>query len=191
MRIVAGALRGRVIAAPISSVTRPTADRVRESVFNILAHSILPNADGLKLDGARVIDLFAGTGAMGLEAISRGAGYCLFVEDNAAARAAIRENVEAFALVGKTHIFRWNAAAIGPAGPIAPFDLAFLDPPYGLELVTPTLAGLSSGGWLLPGAHVVVEERRDVRIDLLPGFTVIDSRSYGESAVTFLRLDGS
>ena len=192
MRIVAGSLRGRTIASPVASATRPTSDRVRESVFNILVHGILADrAAAVRLDGARVIDLFAGTGAMGLEAISRGAGYCLFVEDDAAARAAIRENVEAFGLTGQTRIFRRDATTIGPAGTMAPYGIAFLDPPYGRDLAPPTLNGLADGGWLVPGAIAVVEERRDIALEPPPGFAAIDTRAYGDTGVTFLRFGGT
>lgn len=187
MRIVAGSLRGRPIAAPVAAATRPTSDRVRESVFNILAHG----PDAVPLDGARVIDLFAGTGAMGLEAISRGAAYALFVEDDAAARAAIRENVEAFGLTGKTRIFRRDATNLGPAGNIPPFDLAFLDPPYGRGFADRALDALADGNWLTEGASVVIEERRGTPFVASPPFAILDIRDYGDTSVAFLRLEGA
>ncbi|MEW5964756.1 MAG: 16S rRNA (guanine(966)-N(2))-methyltransferase RsmD, partial [Pseudomonadota bacterium] len=162
---------------------RPTSDRVRESVFNILAHGVADFA----LDGARVIDLFAGTGALGIEAISRGAAYCLFVEDDAAARALIRENVEALGLTGVTRIFRRDASDLGPAGPIAAFDLAFLDPPYGKGLATRALGALVAGGWLKPAAIVVVEEREGAELTLPPALTEIDRRRYGDTGVVIAR----
>ena len=183
MRIVAGSLRGRPITAPVASSTRPTSDRVRESVFNILAHGLDTDA----LNGARVIDLFAGTGALGLEAISRGATYCLFVEEDAAARAAIRENVEAFGLTGQTRIFRRDATSLGPAGTMAPYRLAFLDPPYGHGLAEQALAALSEGSWLELGAIAVVEERRGVVLNPPIGYAAIDTRAYGDTAVTIFR----
>ena len=179
MRIVGGRFRGKTIAAPEHDGVRPTADRVRESIFNILAHGI----DGFRLDGARVIDLFAGTGALGLEAISRGAEYCLFVEDGAESRAVIRTNVEAFALTGATKIFRRDATSLGPAGPMAPFDLAFLDPPYGQGLGERALASLRGGGWLVPGAVIVWEERASSHTPWPQGFVERDRRSYGETQV--------
>lgn len=185
MRIVAGSLRGRSIAAPVAATTRPTSDRVRENVFNILTHG----PDAVPLDGTRVIDLFAGTGAMGFEAISRGAAYALFVEDDAGARAAIRENVEAFGLTGKTRIFRRDATDLGPAGNIPPFDLAFLDPPYGRGFADRALDALAGGNWLTEGACVVIEERRGTPIVASPAFTILDTRDYGDTSVTFLRLE--
>src|SRR5690606_6354466 len=123
--------------------------------FNILAHGI----PDFELEGARVIDLFAGTGALGIEALSRGAGYCLFVEEAPDARALIRTNVEAMGLTGVTRIFRRDATDIGPAGNMAPYGIAFLDPPYGRGLGEKALVALRDGGWLEPGAVVVFEER--------------------------------
>ena len=184
MRIVGGTFRGRSIAAPVASTTRPTADRVRENIFNILAHG----AAAFDIDGARVIDLFAGTGALGLEALSRGAGYVLFVEEDPAARAAIRENVEALGLTGRTKIFRRDATSLGPVGTMAPFSVAFLDPPYGQELAGRALASLADGGWLEQGALAIVEERRDVGLELPVHFTEVDRRVYGDTSVTFARF---
>src|SRR5215469_5210693 len=125
MRIIGGRLRGRNIASPASRDIRPTADRLRESLFNILAHAY---AD--PVTGARVLDLFAGTGALGLEAVSRGALFALFVDDGAEARALIRANVEQLGLGGVTRIFRRDATRLGPVHPVEPFSLAFADPPY-------------------------------------------------------------
>jgi 16S rRNA (guanine966-N2)-methyltransferase len=185
MRIVAGKFRGRAIAAPDHDGLRPTSDRVRESVFNILSHGI---AD-FELHGARVIDLFAGTGAFGLEALSRGASYCLFVEDNADARALIRTNVEAFGLTGETRIFRRDATALGPAGNFGPYSLAFLDPPYAQGLAEKALAGILAGSWLIPGAICVCEERSGAAFTIPAGLTKIDHRTWGETEVRFLRVD--
>lgn len=183
MRIVAGRFRGRTLAAPEHAGLRPTADRVRESVFNKLVHGIA----NFELRGARVIDLFAGTGALGLEAVSRGAGYCLFVEDDADARALIRTNVEAFGLQGETRIFRRDATDLGPAGNMAAFSLAFLDPPYGKGLGDQALKILADGKWLTPDAVAVLEERTGVSVNLPAGFEEVDRRSYGETTVYFLR----
>ena len=124
MRIVGGRLRGRTLHAPKSQAIRPSADRLRESLFNILVH-----AHGDPVSAARVLDLFAGTGALGLEAISRGAAFALFVDDGAEARALIRANVEALGLGGVTRIFRRDASRLGPVHPMEPFSLDFLDPP--------------------------------------------------------------
>jgi 16S rRNA (guanine966-N2)-methyltransferase len=179
MRIVAGKLRGRPLAAPDHGGTRPTSDRVRESLFNILAHGIT----GFSLEGARVIDLFAGTGALGLEALSRGAAFCLFVETGPEARALIRRNVEAFALTGVTKIFRRDATDLGPAAQMGRFGLALLDPPYGQGLGEKALASLAAGSWLLPGAVIVLEERDGTAITLPAGFGEIDRRAYGDTMI--------
>ena len=129
-------------------------DRVRESIFNILAHGI-----GIDLEGLRVVDMFAGTGALGIEALSRGAAYVLFVEEGPEARALIRSNIEALGLMGVTRIFRRDATDLGPAGNMAPFALAFLDPPYGKGLGDKGLVALRDGAWLTPGSVFVLEER--------------------------------
>src|SRR6185312_5821710 len=129
MRIVGGRLRGRALAAPKSQAVRPTADRLRETLFNVLAHGY-----GDPVAGARVLDLFAGTGALGLEAVSRGAAFALFVDDGAEARALLRENVAALGVGGVTRIFRRDATKLGPVHPLEPFSLVFLDPPYGQGL---------------------------------------------------------
>jgi 16S rRNA (guanine966-N2)-methyltransferase len=184
MRVVAGNHRGRALATPKNEAIRPTSDRVREAVFNILSHGI----DGFVLDGARVIDLFAGTGALGIEAISRGAGYCLFVEEAPEARALIRTNVEALGLTGVTRIFRRDATDIGPCGNMEPYAVAFLDPPYGKGLGEKALIALRDGKWLTPGAVIVIEERADVTIALPEGFTELDRRTWGDTQAIFARL---
>jgi 16S rRNA (guanine966-N2)-methyltransferase len=153
MRIVGGRWRGRALTAPKSQAIRPTADRLRESLFNILAH-----AYGDPITGARVLDLFAGTGALGLEALSRDAAFVLFVDDGAEARALLRGNVEALGAGGATRVFRRDATRLGAAHPVEPFSLVFLDPPYGRGLAEKALASARDGGWLAPGALVVVEE---------------------------------
>ncbi len=182
MRIVAGRFRGRALHGPRSGAIRPTSDKLRESLFNILAHSY-----GDPLPGARVIDLFAGTGAFGLEALSRGAEFCLFVDDGAQARALIRENVDALGLGGVTKIFRRDARRLGeaPSGP--KFTLAFLDPPYGKGFARPTLQALDEGFWLAPGALVIVEEAATAEIPAPPVFHQLERRDYGETQVVFLR----
>src|SRR5256714_10023965 len=156
MRIVGGRLRGRALAAPKSQAIRPTADRLRESLFNILIH-----AYGDPITGARVLDLFAGTGALGLEALSRGAAFVLFVDDGAEARALLRQNVEVLGLAAVMRIFRRDATKLGPAHPVEPFSLAFLDPPYGKGLAEQALASAREGGWLTDGVLVVVEDAVD------------------------------
>ena len=185
MRIVAGRFRGRAIATPTHDGLRPTSDRVREAVFNILAHGM----DGFTLEGARVVDLFAGTGALGLEALSRGAAYCLFIETDTEARALIRRNVEAFGLTGESKIFRRDATDLGAAGPRDVVTLAFLDPPYDQGLADTALVALTTGGWLAPGAVVVIEERVGVVVTLPAGLTEVDRRTYADTQVIFARWE--
>ncbi len=184
MRIVGGRFRGRALATPGDDRTRPTTDRVRESVFNILAHGI----DGFAIEGVRVLDLFAGTGALGVEALSRGAAYCLFVEEDAGARGTIRCNVEAFGLTGITKIFRRDATALGPAENRGKFGLVFLDPPYCKGLGERALASTAAGAWLAPEAVAVIEERKGAIISLPASFTMLDQRSWGDTQVLFARF---
>jgi 16S rRNA (guanine966-N2)-methyltransferase len=182
MRIVGGRLRGRALAAPKSHAIRPTADRLREAVFNILVH-----AYGDPITDVRVLDLFAGTGALGLEALSRGAGFALFVDNAAEARGLIRDNVATLGLGGVAKIFRRDATALGAAAPVDPFALAFLDPPYGRGLAEQALASARGGGWLLPDALVVVEEAADAGFKPPAGFAEMERRSYDDTEVIFLR----
>ena len=186
MRIVAGTLRGRSIVAPEGQGTRPTSDRARQAVFNVLE----PAAWAPELSGIRVIDLFAGSGALGFEAMSRGAGFCLFVEVDDAARGAIRENAEAFGVTGSVRVHRRSAVDLGerPASTGPAFDLAFLDPPYGKGLGEQALSGLRAGGWLKPAA-VVMLERGSGEPDIeTPGYERLDARDYGAARVLFLRV---
>lgn len=185
MRIVGGRFKGHSIAPPHGSATRPTTDRVRESVFNILAHGI----DGLDLDGARVLDLFAGTGAMGLEAISRGARFCQFVEESAEARGLIRRNADALGVIGQVKIWRRDATSLGPCAPQPGFDLVFADPPYGKGLGEKALKSLVAGAWLNPGAIVVLEETHKAEMPEITGLTLIDTRDYGDTTIRFYRGD--
>lgn len=177
MRIVGGRLKGRTLHAPASRAIRPTSERLRESIFDILAHR-----HGV-VEGARVVDLFAGSGALGIEALSRGADFALFVDNGSEARALLRGNVEALALGGVTRIWRADAARLGkaPAGP--PFTLAFLDPPYDKGLAGPALAALVTGGWLAPGALVVVEEAAKAEIVAPPELERVDARIYGDTQI--------
>ncbi|HUO54878.1 MAG TPA: 16S rRNA (guanine(966)-N(2))-methyltransferase RsmD [Rhodoblastus sp.] len=186
MRIVGGRLKGRALLGPRGEGLRPTSDRLRETLFNILAHSY-----GDPVPGARVIDLFAGTGAFGLEALSRGADFCLFVDDSTQGRALIRENVEAFGLGGVTRIFRRDARKLGDKPPGAPYDLAFLDPPYNRGLAEPALTSLLRGGWLASGALVIVEEAAAAMFEPAPGFELLERRDYGETEVIFLRPEAN
>ena len=183
MRIVAGKFRGKQLGSPENDSIRPTADRVRESVFNILASRLGPSFDGL-----RVLDLFAGTGALGLEALSRGAAHVIFVDTGAEARGLIRDHIEAFGAGGLTKLLRRDATALGDAGTMGPVDLVFLDPPYGKGLGEQALTSLNSGGWLQPATIVVLEESSDVTVNLPTGFALDDRREYGAAAVHFLKL---
>ena len=184
MRIVGGELSGRPLAAPRSNAIRPTADRLRQTLFDILAHGY-----GDAVAGARVLDLFAGTGALGLEALSRGAAYALFVEEDVEARGLIRRNIESFGLTGRTRIFRRDATRLGPAGTVQPFGLVFADPPYGKGLGEAALAAAQAGDWLTGSALLVLEE--DARVELAPiaGLHAVESRVIGDSKITFLRPD--
>jgi 16S rRNA (guanine966-N2)-methyltransferase len=185
MRIVAGRFKGRELQGPSSLATRPTSDRVRESLFNILAHGV----DGFGLDGARVMDLFAGTGALGLEALSRGARFCQFVEDNVEARGVIRKNADAFGVIGQCNIWRRDATDLGPCAPQSPFDLVFADPPYGKGLGEKALQSLLAGAWLAEGAVVVLEEVESVTVPDIAGLTRLDGRVYGDTQVLIYRKD--
>jgi 16S rRNA (guanine966-N2)-methyltransferase len=182
MRIVGGRLRGRNLAAPKSQAIRPTADRLREALFNVLAH-----AYGDPMTGARVLDLFAGTGALGIEALSRGAAFALFIDDGAQARGLIRENVAALGLGGVTRIFRRDATKLGAAGPVEPFTLAFLDPPYGRGLAAAALVSARDGGWLTGRALVVVEEAAGAGFQAPAGYSEVERRSYDDTELVFLR----
>jgi 16S rRNA (guanine966-N2)-methyltransferase len=182
MRVVAGRLRGRTIASPASRDIRPTADRLRESLFNILTH-----AYGDPVTGARVLDLFAGTGALGIEAISRGAAFVLFVDNGAEARALLRQNVEGLGLGGVTKVYRRDATALGPAHPLEPFSVVFLDPPYGKGLGEKALTSLRDGGWLTPNALVIVEEAVSAKFAGGEGFEELERRAYDDTEFVILR----
>jgi 16S rRNA (guanine966-N2)-methyltransferase len=183
MRVVGGRFRGRPLKGPSSQAVRPTSDRLRETMFNILAHGY-----GDAAQGARVIDLFAGTGALGIEALSRGAAFALFVDDSAQGRALLRDNIEALGVAGLTKVFRRDATKLGPMPPQPPFTLAFLDPPYGKGLGERALASLRDGGWLARGALCILEESGAAQIAVPDGFDLIDTRDYGEAQVLVLRF---
>ena len=182
MRIVAGRLGGRALLGPSDDAIRPTSDRLRETAFNILAHAY----DDPVTDAA-VIDLFAGTGAMGLEALSRGARKVLFVEEAARARALIRANVDALGVGGETRIFRRDARKLGKAPPGETFGLAFLDPPYGQHLAEQALMALRDGQWLTPDALVVIEESLDADVDIPTGYRLLETRGYSGTKIIFAR----
>jgi 16S rRNA (guanine966-N2)-methyltransferase len=182
MRVVGGRLKGRNLASPSSRDIRPTADRLRESVFNILIH-----AYDNPIQDARVLDLFAGTGALGIEAVSRGAGFTLFVDNGAEARALLRNNVEALGLGGVTKVYRRDATDLGPAHPVEPFSLVFLDPPYRMGLAEKALASLRDGGWLTPQALLMVEEAKVAAFAAPQGFDELERRAYDDTEFVFLR----
>lgn len=186
MRIVSGEFRGKAIVTPQGERTRPTSDRARQAIFNILEHAAW--SPGLR--ERRVIDLFAGSGALGFEALSRGAAFCLFVETDEQARGAIRQNVDAMSLFGCTRVHRRDATDLGqrPGADGPAFELAFLDPPYGKGLGEAALAKLASGGWLAPGAVVVLERGSDEADFNVEGFEKLDARDYGAARVHFLRF---
>lgn len=186
MRVVGGRLRGRAISVPANATIRPTTDRAREALFNILEHGIA----GFRIPGTRVFDLFAGTGALGIEALSRGAASCLFVDDDATARALIRTNIEALGLGGLTRILRANATDLGISRNRNTFSLVFLDPPYGKGLGEQALASARDFGWLETGAIVVAEEAVQSPIVWPDGFEEITRRTYGNTEIALARYVG-
>jgi 16S rRNA (guanine966-N2)-methyltransferase len=186
MRIVGGRLKGRALLAPSSRAIRPTSERLRESIFDILEHRFSG-----QIEGARVVDLFAGTGALAIEALSRGAKFALFVDNGAEARALLRANVEALALGGVTRIWRADATKLGSAPAGGPFALAFLDPPYGQGLTGPALASLVEGGWLEPTALCVVEEAAKAEIAAPVGLALIDERVYGDTKIAIFQASAA
>ena len=180
MRIVGGSLRGRRLRAPAGERVRPTGERVREALFDILIHGGMPTP----LEGARVVDLFAGTGALGLEALSRGAAHLIAVESEADVRGVLRANVEVLGCAGRATVMAADATRLPPAS--GPCNLALLDPPYRAGLAAPALATLVDGGWLDDAATVVVEHATDDPFAPPPSLTVRDRRRYGKTALTFL-----
>lgn len=184
MRIIGGRFRGTRLSAPAPAAghghLRPTGDRVREAIFNLLAHGDYGQPP--PPEGRRVLDLFAGTGALGLEALSRGARFAVFVEDHPASRALIRENVERLRLTGQTKLWRRDATRLGPCRG-EPYDLVFADPPYGRDLGPAALASAREGGWIAPGALVVLETGSEEEAHALPGLDLADDRTYGETRV--------
>ncbi len=189
MRIVGGTYRGSKLAAPEGRATRPTSERTREALFNILAHGISQSRDAPLPQGARVLDLFAGSGALGLEALSRGAARVLFIDNATAARAAIRENIESLSAAGAAKLYRRDATRLGlmESNCGGPFDLVFLDPPYHSGLIAPALQSLLEGGWLNPNAVLVIELAADETLPEHPGYTELDRRVYGDTMLVFLK----
>jgi 16S rRNA (guanine966-N2)-methyltransferase len=183
VRIVGGDWRGRRLTAPRTDAIRPTSDRLRESLFNVLTH-----AYDDAVEGARVLDLFAGSGALSFEALSRGAAYALLVDEGAEARSVIRANIEALGAEGVTRLFRRDATRLGEAGPAGRFSLVFCDPPYGRDLAPTALASAAAGGWLAPDALVIVEETAMAAVSLPEGFTALERRDYGDTLVVLARF---
>jgi len=186
MRIIAGRFRGKKFYSPDDDTIRPTSDRVREALFSILASRL-----GAGFADLKVLDLFAGTGALGLEALSRGAQLVAFVDNGVQARGIIRSNIELFGVGGQTKLLKRDATDLGTAEKFLPFDLVFLDPPYGQELAEKALMSANRGNWIAPGALIVIEESRswelDVsRGDILRDFEIIDRRDYGQTSIWIL-----
>ena len=208
MRIVAGRHRGRRLEAPAGMAVRPTADRTREAMFNILTQGKLPwrapvgergaegqdapghdsERRGNPLAGARALDAFAGTGALGLEALSRGAAFVTFMENQAAALAACRNNIALLEETARSQALRCDVLRPPPAP--APCDLVLMDPPYNQGLAAPALAALEAAGWLAPGALAVVELMAKEPFALPEGFEALDERKYGKARLVFLRAPG-
>lgn len=189
MRIVGGRFRGRSLAAPGAAGggkahLRPTTDRVRESLFNLLAHG--DYGDPPPPEGRRVLDLFAGTGALGLEALSRGASRVQFVDDHGPSRALIRRNIEALGVIGETKLYRRDATRLGVCRGES-YDLVFLDPPYGTDLGERALISAAEGGWLAPGALIVLEESTQKEAPEPAGFERREERNYGDTRILILR----
>ena len=183
MRIVGGQWRGRPIASPPPDAPiRPTTDRARETLFNVLAHD-----PGAAIEGAAVLDLFAGTGALGFEALSRGAKRCLFVDQGAPARALIRQTIDRLGCGGVARLHKRDATKLGPAGPVGAHDLVFLDPPYGRGLGEGALASAREGGWIASGATVVWEEAHNAGTAWPDGFEARGERRVGDTVFRFGR----
>lgn len=185
MRIIAGKHRGRKLLAPQGGEVRPTAERAREALFDILAHGRL--SDGPAYEDAQVLDAFAGTGAFGLEALSRGARRVTFIEKDRAVRAVLMQNIAALGETQNTAIIAGDATK--PPRASGPCTLAFLDPPYREDLAAPALTALAKTGWLADGALVIVELAAREDSELPEGFTVLDERRYGAAKFIFLRYE--
>ena len=183
MRIVSGRWKGKALVAPAGETTRPTSDRARQAVFNILEHASWSPG----LNGARILDLFAGTGALGLEALSRGAASCLFLDTDPAARAALMTNIEACGAMGITRVWKRDAACLDPmpASANGPFDVVFVDPPYAKGFDVAALIGLARG-WLAPEGVIMLERGRGEGALESGDFEVVDTREYGAAQVVFL-----
>jgi len=186
MRIVAGRFRGKQLRSPEGDEIRPTSDRVREALFSILSSRLGPGFDGL-----RVLDLFAGTGALGLEAMSRGASFAAFIDTGVQARGIIRDHIESFGIGGQTKLLKRDATNLGPLEKFKPFDIVFVDPPYGKQLGEKALGSASKNGWIAPKATVVLEENKDAEIEFPEGFELVDQRTYGDTTIMILNYQAA
>jgi len=186
MRIIGGSHKGRSINAPAGGHTRPTSDRVRESIFNILAHSI----EDFDLNQITVVDVFAGTGALGFEALSRGAKHATFIDFTRRALDAVKENAAILGKCKSTTVLKLDATHFSPPprAAKAPCGLAFLDAPYEKELSLPALLGIVNKGWVQSGAIVIVELAAKEEIELPRQYEQLDERSYGSARVLFLKV---
>ncbi|MEM7301658.1 MAG: 16S rRNA (guanine(966)-N(2))-methyltransferase RsmD [Pseudomonadota bacterium] len=182
MRIVGGELRGRKLATPKSDAIRPTTDRVRETLFNILAHNY-----GSGIEDARVLDLFSGTGALGIEALSRGASYALFVDNGIEGRSLTRQNTMDLNLQGCSKIYRRDATRMGPPEKDKPFNLLFADPPYGRGLGEAAILSCVSAGWLADGALIVLEEKIDHQPKYINRCELLEQRQFADTEIGIWR----
>ncbi|MEG9883420.1 MAG: 16S rRNA (guanine(966)-N(2))-methyltransferase RsmD [Hyphomicrobiales bacterium] len=182
MRIVGGRHKGQALAPIAGRAIRPTSDKTREAIFDILTHG----KSAKTIEGARVLDLFAGSGALGLEALSRGARFCLFVDRDPRSRGLIRRNIELLQQTGTTRLWRRDATRLG-AGSMAAFDIVFVDPPYGRGLGVAALASLIDGQWLAPDAAIMVEEHKTATLTPPPELVINKRRLYGDTQLLFLK----
>ncbi|MCZ2203341.1 16S rRNA (guanine(966)-N(2))-methyltransferase RsmD [Bartonella sp. A05] len=183
MRVIGGKFAGRVLSVPIGQSIRPTSDRTRESLFNILA-----SREEHFWTNKRILDLFAGTGALGIEALSRGAKAAIFVENSVEGRGLIHKNIESFGLQGVGRILRRDATKLGVVGTILPFDVIFADPPYGYGLGEQAFMSAFKGGWAKDKTLFILEEKKEAIIDLPDIFYLDDERFYGETAIRLYKL---
>jgi 16S rRNA (guanine966-N2)-methyltransferase len=187
MRIVGGSHRGRRLSAPPGAAVRPTGDRVREALFDILSHGRFAR-NGNPFAAAAVLDAFAGTGAFGLEALSRGATEAVFIERDAAALAALRRNVDSLGETARVRIIPGDATR--PPRADRACAIVFLDPPYGSGLASPALAALAAAGWLAPAALAVIEIAARERLAAAGSFSILDERVYGAARLVVLGRGG-
>ena len=187
MRIVGGNHRGKKLSTPKSTETRPTTDRVREAMFNKIAHGVAKHFDDFDIEGANVLDLFAGTGALGLEALSRGAKFAVFVEDAIEPRGLIRSNIEQLEFTGITKLFKRDATYLGPMKRFQPFNLIFLDPPYNKELGEKALNSAIEGGWFADEALIILEESKSATITWPEGIELLDEKTYGDTTLYYAK----